>query len=81
MADPVGKQQSAKQTVKETAKEVSKQAVKAKAETSSFLLSAYISLINPIDSSSISPMEIPSCTHRSRNSGVVISRSVERSFF
>lgn len=34
MADPVGKQQSAKQTVKETAKEVSKQAVKAKAETS-----------------------------------------------
>ena len=33
MADPVGKQQSAKQTVKETAKEVSKQAVKAKAQT------------------------------------------------
>ncbi len=42
----------------------------------SFTCSVYISLINPIDSSSVSAMDIPNCTHRSRNSGVVISRSV-----
>lgn len=48
---------------------------------SSFLLSAYISLIRPIDNRSKSAIDKPSCTHRRRNNGVVISRSVGRSFF
>ena len=34
---------------------------------SSFLLSAYMSLIRPIDSSSKSAIERPNCTHRSKN--------------
>ena len=34
-----------------------------------------------IDSISRSAIDRPNCTHRSRNSGVVISRSVGRSFF
>lgn len=48
---------------------------------SSFLLSAYISLISPIDSISKSAIDKPNCTHLKRNNGVVISRSVGRSFF
>lgn len=48
---------------------------------SSFLLSAYISLIRPIDSISRSAIDKPNCTHLSKNNGVVISRSVGRSFF
>ena len=43
---------------------------------SSFLLSTNISFTIPIVSRSRSRMEIPSCTHRRRNRGVVISRSV-----
>ena len=48
---------------------------------SSFPLSAYISLTIPIVSKSRSRIEMPSCTQRSRNNGVVIWRSVGRSFF
>ena len=48
---------------------------------SSFPPSAYISLTIPIVSKSRSRIEMPSCTQRSRNSGVVIWRSVGRSFF
>ena len=47
----------------------------------SFRLSTYISFTIPIVSKSKSRIESPSCTHRSRNSGVVIGRSVGRSFF
>ena len=43
---------------------------------SSFLLSTNISFTMPMVSRSRSRMEIPSCTHRRRNRGVVISRSV-----
>ena len=35
----------------------------------------------PIDSSSKSAIDNPNCTQRRRNKGVVISRSVGRSFF
>lgn len=47
----------------------------------SFRLSTYISFTIPIVSRSRSRIESPSCMHRSRNSDVVIGRSVGRSFF
>ena len=48
---------------------------------SSFVLSAYISLIRPIDSNSKSAINKPNCTHLNRNNGIVISQSVDQSFF
>ena len=40
---------------------------------SSFLLSAYISLIRPIDNSSKSAIDKPNCTHRRRNNSMCTS--------